>query len=309
MKKVALFILLSLHLFAITNNVNNKKDKLLFIKTVKLADQGYTKKALKQVNLLLQINPKNPEYLLLKGNILKDLKQYEEAKIALKKVLDKEPNNIKARKLLEDIKKLENISENDVIKNALNWLGDKGIDLLFMFLGVLGGELLISAFSKCNKEQKKEIRLFVNSILNKLSIKDNIGCYFINFLIQITLALVFTIIIALIILLKEPRIFHLDTITKDEFWSLIKSIYLILFIIISAIFFYKTKRTKISTEDVSLILMKFYENKEYVKLKEELLEISRLPKEYVDSIFENIVFEDVREQIKLFYEFIKKGNK
>jgi tetratricopeptide (TPR) repeat protein len=133
MKKVALFILLSLHLFAITNNVNNKKDKSLFIKTVKLADQGYTKKALKQVNLLLQINPKNPEYLLLKGNILKDLKQYEEAKIALKKVLDKEPNNIKARKLLEDIKKLENISENDVIKNALNWLGDKGIDLLFMF--------------------------------------------------------------------------------------------------------------------------------------------------------------------------------
>ena len=174
---------------------------------------------------------------------------------------------------------------------------------------MLGGELLISAVSKCNKEQKKEIRLFVNSILNKLSIKDNIGCYFINFLIQITLALVFTIIIALIILLKEPRIFHLDTITKDEFWSLIKSIYLILFIIISAIFFYKTKRTKISTEDVSLILMKFYENKEYVKLKEELLEISRLPKEYVDSIFENIVFEDVREQIKLFYEFIEKGNK
>jgi len=310
MKKVIFFILLSLHLLATTNNTQNHiSPQVLFIKAMQLADRGYSKEALKKINLLLKINPTNPEYLLLKGSILKDLKHYEEAKIILKQVLKLKPDDKKTRKLLEDIKEIENMAENDVVKIAFDWLSDKGIDLLFMFLGVLGGELLIGAFSECKKEQKKQISTFVNKVLKKASIKENFACYIINGLIIVTLALVFTIVVLFLILLINLPVFHLNTITKDEFWIFVISIYLIILIIIAIIFILKTKRTKVNIDDVALILMKYYENKEYDVLKEELLEISRLPQEYIDGIFKNIVFKDMRGQIKLFYEFVTKADK
>ena len=300
MKKILLIMMLfSTILFGLSI-----QEVKLFQEASILADKGESHQALKKVNILIKINPKNVNYWVLKGQILKDLKRYEEAKILLKKALEKKPDDEKIRKLLSDIEEIENMSKNDVVKKALNWLNDKGVDLLFMFLGVLGGELLIGAFTECKKEEKKLVKIFVDKVLYKYS-KENVGCIFINFLIIATLSLVFTIITLFIILLFNPPIFHLDTLTPDKFWILIGVIYISLFLIISLVFFYQFKRQKIEIEDVALLLMKMYETKQYDKLKEELLLISKLSQDYIDKIFQKIIFEDVRERIREFYELVK----
>jgi len=307
MKKI-LFFLLPIFILAYSS-INQK---ILFIKTLKLAEQGYDKEALKNINTLLKFDPDNPNYLVLKGSILKDMKRLEEAKIILKKALEIDPDNLKARKLIKDIEQIENMSENDVVKKALSWLNDKGIDLLFMFLGVLGGELLIAAFSECKKEQKKEIKDYVFGIINKNDLiqkfkywLSNVMCYFINLLIIMTLALVFTIVVIFVLLLINPSFMDLQSLTFDKFWKISFIIYFCLFLIILAIFYLKNKKKKITSEDVALILMKVYASKEFDKLKEELVEISKLPKQKQEEIFDKIVFDDAKEKIMKFYKSIK----
>jgi len=281
-------------LFAVT-----KEEKIVFIKASHLIDKGYDKKALIMLNKTLKKYPHNDKLLTLKAKALKDLKRLDEAKIILQKALNINPENVIAIELIKNIEDIENSVVNKALEDTLEWISDKGIDFLFIFLGFLGGELLNLAYQNCNK--LKEQRLLLSYIRKKEFTLRSINCIFIDFLIYLTVAIAFTIPFLLAELFIEPS--YLKYITKE---GLIIHIGIVFFIFLLFVFiynFYKKRIKKtVENEIIADIFLRYLDEKNIYLLKQNL---KLLNNEQLENILQNIPFEEEKEQIKKIYINLK----
>ena len=295
MKKILFFLFSIMWLFAFT-----KKETILVIKASKLIEQGYDKKALVILNKILKTHPHNDNLLTLKAQALKDLKKLDEAKIILQKALAINPENKKALALVENIKNIENNIANKVLEDTLNWISDKGVDFLFIFLGFLGGELLNVAYQNCNK--LKEQRLILNYTGKKEFTLKSINCIFIDFLIYLTVAFAFTIPFLLVELFIEPP--YLKYITEQGLVIHISIVFFIFLLFIFIYNFYKKRIKKtVENEIIADIFLRYLDERNIYMLKQDL---KLLNYEQLENILQNIPFEEEKEQIRKIFISLKE---
>ena len=218
--------------FSFTSNIS-KAEKIAIIKAQRLIDYGHFKKALEIINTTLKKYPNNDKLLTLAGQALKESKKLEKSLFFLQKALSINPDNQLAKALIKEIEETLEASENKVIRNALDWLTDKGVDFLMIFFGVLGGELLIKHLNKC--EYRKDEDYIINYVAN--TINKNIKspfttilfksqCRIVNILIYFTLISAIVVSILTIELLLELD--FLKEIDENGLWKHIFFLYIII---------------------------------------------------------------------------------
>ncbi|MEA2018142.1 MAG: tetratricopeptide repeat protein [Campylobacterota bacterium] len=305
MKVVLIFLVLVSSLFGIT-----KIEKLTFIKSNKLITKGYYKEALEKLEPVIQKFDKNDKLLYLKGKILKEQGKLEESTLILKKVLTLNQDNMIARKLIEDIDDIENAKQNNIVKASLEWLSDKGVDFLFIFFGILGGELLIKELLNCtNQRNNNEIKRFVYKLLDRIeSVKlSSIKCFFINSLMLFTTSMAIVVVVLLIEFLINFS--YLDDMTHEGVWVHIFIIFIFV-ILVHIIFNLLITKDEITIKDISDSLVEHLHNDELKLLRHqlELLKMIDRPeyKDIFNKIFDNILIDDDKETLENIYLKLKK---
>jgi tetratricopeptide (TPR) repeat protein len=307
MKTIVIIIALISTLFAIT-----KIEKITIIKANKYIEKGYYDKALKMLDKALKINPENDKLLTLKGKALKNMRKTKEANLILKKALQINPENLMARKLINDVQEIQQATQNETISAALDWLSDKGIDLLFIFLGVLGGELLIKALNECEaNNDSKLIAKFVYQTIDRNDFKfSNFKCLFINVLIYLTVVSSITVVILLVELLVSPS--YLEYIDTAGLWKHILAIYIV-FIVYGIYKYVSKKEEDVTIAMISDTLTKYFHKDEFLMLRKDMKLLYLLEKsgknEIVNQIFGHILFEEDKSKLKKLYENLKDGQK
>jgi len=110
---------------------------------------GYVEEA----SLLLEdargVYPQNASLLVFSGRAAYELSDLTTAKKYYILALELDANNEIAAASIENIEGQEEAQENKVVSAALEYLGDKGLDFLMIFLAFLGGELLAKRYLVC----------------------------------------------------------------------------------------------------------------------------------------------------------------
>lgn len=302
---ILIFFICSTSLFAIT-----KSEKYTFIKTNKLISQGYYKKAIKILNpVILEFN-KNDNLLYLKGKALKELGELEQATLVLKKVLSINQDNIFARKLIDEIALIENAKQNNVVQATLEWLSDKGIDFLFIFFGILGGELLLKELAECEKKSNNNaIKRYVDSLIDNALYRKHISikCFFIDSLILLTTSIALVVVILLVEVLLNLQ--YLDDMTYDTMWIHVFIIFSCITLVQILIKVFE-KEEQLKVCDISDSLLEYLHNDELKLLRYqfkvlELLDNAKY-KYILDDIFNNILIDSDKEMLFNIYNHQKK---
>jgi len=301
LKKFFLFILLISKLMSLS-----VEEKMTIIKSTKLIDQGYYQKALVLLNKTLNKYSKNDQLLTLKAKALKELNQLSKSKILLQKALEINPDNRIARALIKEIEDIQKSRENEAVKRGLELLSNKGLRFLFIFFGVLGGELLVNSIKECrSKEDEVKIKNFVYSILeNKMVKLKSLKCKGIDWLVKFIIAISWSVVILLIEFLIEPP--YLKYITVNGLYAHIFAVFIV---ILFALFVVKKFNQKQETLiDVVDMLTSYLHNNNHIFLRKALKTITLLEKEHkevVEQIFDNILIEEDRKKIMQIYQHIK----
>ena len=299
--------------FSFTSNIS-KTEKIAIIKAQRLIEYGHFKKALKIINDTLKKYPNNDKLLTLSGQALKESKELEKSLIFLQKALSINPDNQLAKALIKEIEETLEASENKVIRNALDWLSDKGVDFLMIFFGVLGGELLIKHLNKCEYRKNEDyIVNYVASNINKdiknpTNILFKLQCNIVNMLIYFTLISAIVVSILTIEILLELS--FLKEIDEIGLWKHIFFLYAIVFlslIVIKSLL--KQDENETQEEKIAYILEQYLIDNKIFSLKKELKFLALLEKnDKISKIFDNILLQDHREQIEKMLKKIKENN-
>lgn len=168
----------------------------------------------------------NADILCWSGKIYADLNDLETAKKYFILSLNVDPTHPIAKIQLELIKEQEAAHENEDMAKVMGFLSDKGLDFLMIFLAFLGGEIIAKRYNAC---QNKQVYIMAEHFIHKQSLcsshKNRLKlflsqyfkqdlfsfCFFINFLVIITISLALMIIWLLVAfyfdftwLLNEP---------------------------------------------------------------------------------------------------------
>jgi len=309
-----ILILILIFSFSFTSNIS-KAEKIAIIKSQRLIEYGHFKKALKIINDALKKYPNNDKLLTLAGQALKESKELEKSLFFLQKALSINPDNQLAKALIKEIEETLEASENKVIRNALDWLTDKGVDFLMIFFGVLGGELLIKHLNKC--EYRKDEDYIIDYVANNIdqnikysptTILFKFQCNVVNILIYFTLISAIVVSILTIELLLELS--FLKEIDEIGLWKHIFFLYIIVFLSLIIIkSFLKQDEKESDEEKIANILEQYLIDSKIFLLKKELKFLALLEKnDKINKIFDNILLEDNRVQIEKMLKKIKESN-
>jgi tetratricopeptide (TPR) repeat protein len=331
MKKIFILLVFIISLFGININLSDTVSD-----AQKKIGKGYYKDALKILKPALKKYPNNDTLLTLTGRVYKELNDYERALIYLRHALKQNHENLIAKKLIEEIEKTQYIIKNKILDSAKDWLADKGVDFLALFLGVLIGELLIRYFSFCQiQSHENYIRKYVCEVLNEVKYNRGIKKYFykvikpifnyslinlfvmfcckmIDLLIILTISVAVVIIILLIeIYMNASYLIYIDSYGfKMHIFKLVGISFLIIFFIYFFINLMKRKKTK-GKEEIYIadLLSQYLAEHKLHMLRKELKLLKKLEEnnfQKVESIFENIILDDEKDILKKIYEKIKK---
>lgn len=252
--------------------------------------KGFYRETIAFADKALMFYPDSVALLFAKSSAYYELKDLENAKKYALLTITKDPNNEIVASFMNKIEAQENAKENKAIKEVLNYLSDKGLDFLLIFLAFLGGEIISKKYNSCN--QHRVIYDIEKTILRKQLSKTKMArAYFIfnyifkckNFfslcsLLEIIVNL--TIVAALLIAFLMTELLtgwtfilndSLATVTSDALssHSILIAIFLTITIFITRFFI---RLNSFADDDAVYIiemaeqLEKLYEEKEYVQL-------------------------------------------
>lgn len=168
---IVLFFILIVNLSANTSLEKHLKSEIRAeVYAQNLIEGGYNTKAHTFIEKALLKYKKNEALLMFNATSLYHLKKLQEAKNYFKLTLEVNPSNEQASKFIELINAQENSKQNHVISNVIDYLSDKGLDFIMIFLAFLGGEIIAKKYTKCSKNT---ITLAIEKYKNrkKLSLK------------------------------------------------------------------------------------------------------------------------------------------
>jgi tetratricopeptide (TPR) repeat protein len=151
MNKIAI-ILLFLFSFSFAQNFDKylKSERRASIGLQKLVDnEGDYKKAVEFSKLAIKKYPKSIMIRQYRAKALYLTKNLDEAKILFIKILEEDPTNDIAADFIKKIEKQEEAHKNKDLEDILEYIADKGLDFLLIFLGFLGAEVLAKRFNSC----------------------------------------------------------------------------------------------------------------------------------------------------------------
>lgn len=284
MKKILLILLtLTIVLLSANNDVIIENKKLLQIKSNELVNKGMYKDAIVLIEKGITKYPNNDYLIALLGRSYKGLKDIEKAGIHFQEALKINPNNKFALAYMEETKKTKQLLKNEIQEDIYSFLKDKGVDLLFIFLGFLAGEIIATLIFRCDKENWKLIIYKV-----QLGKKDKLYMFNLKYLIKIiykyifgsacplkTVLLYFTFLITLVLIFLVIEVFIeseslINIKTNQEFWQHICDISIYSTIILIVIWLFQILIFHKNEKEVELklfeIMHKMYQNQDIIEL-------------------------------------------
>ncbi|MGE0738959.1 hypothetical protein [Sulfurimonas sp.] len=148
---VALFLLANL--FAADYSADLTTKKMAEIKLRNLVeDAGDYKKAVKFSQEAQEKYPNSILIMELRGKALYLTHDLTNAKILFMKILEIDPTNDIATDFINKILSQEEAQKNKDLQEAIDYITDKGLDFLLIFLGFLGADVLAKRFSTCEND-------------------------------------------------------------------------------------------------------------------------------------------------------------
>ncbi|MGB5964281.1 MAG: hypothetical protein WBF77_03385 [Sulfurimonadaceae bacterium] len=278
---------------------------------------GYQKEAAVILEDARGLYPTNADLLVFSGRVAYELDDLTTAKNYYLLALELDANNEIAAANIKNIEKQEEAQENKVVSGVLEYLGDKGLDFLMIFLAFLGGELLAKRYIVC--ESKNAVNS-VNSYMNKkyastykyrrkLVIRP--FCFFATLLNYMTVAGAL-LIVWLFINISSEILIDLTIMTKEGLFLFAVSSYFVIFLSVSVIslLILKYKETRGVEEqfmDTVENLQKIALEGQYVILKEacHLVKSHESSDIEVKHILDQCYSEEAEAIIKRAFEDIK----
>ncbi len=202
-----------------------------------LVEDGEFKKAKEFTRLAVAKYGDNAELLRWGGQLYKELNDLDEAKRFFLLAMQIDPNNEIVRMHLESIESQESASENKDVEGLIEFINDKGLDFLMIFLGFLGAEIIAKRYNVC---QNNKILIMADYFLEREDIsrcrKSQIRfallqfkaknifsfCFVINLLIIVTISIVLSIFYLFLAFKLEWALFlgeKILTIDSDAIWT------------------------------------------------------------------------------------------
>lgn len=203
-----------------------------------LLDGGYEKETNEFLIQALERYPENATLLMFRGTALFNLKDLENAKKYFMMVLDKDSTNEQASKFIGLIEDQEEAKENKAVGNLIEYLSDKGLDFIMIFLAILGGEIIARKYNQCSSyetgsiiEKFKKRQLLSKKVISRVSFSLKqcclirgvfTFCFLLEILVTLTIIFALLIVWLMIEFLFEITIFlseSIDTLTSDAIWN------------------------------------------------------------------------------------------
>lgn len=281
-----------------TNITDNLK--LLQIKTSDLVNKGMYDEAIMMIEKGIEKYPNNDFLFSLLGRSYKGIKNIDKAELYFQKALSINPNNEFALAYMEETKKTKDLLKNDTQEKIYTFLEDKGIDLLFIFLGFLAGEIIATLILRCDKENWK-------LLIYKIKLKQEQKLYILNpkYLIKIgykyifgsacplkTILIYFTFLTTLVLIFLVYEVITEDDLllnvkTNQDFWKHIAEISIYCTLILIILWVTKIIISHKNQTEVELKLLKLLHN---MYKDEDIIELNNLI-EAISDIYDKNHFE------------------
>ena len=203
-----------------------------------LVDGGYYEDAQTFLITAREKYPESAALLMFSGRTAYELNNLEEAKKFYVRSLQLEPNNEQATEFVKLIEQQEEAKENKSLSQLFEYLSDKGLDFLMIFLAFLGGEIIAKKYARCTTDEvlysvqtyfnrEKLASSYVQRLLFLLAPYRNPTkfisfCTFLNMIVVFTIAAAVLIVWLMIELVAEVTIFLPDSLTlltTEQLWS------------------------------------------------------------------------------------------
>lgn len=288
MKIILVFLFIISSLFGFDYDKYLKSEIRAQVKLQKLVeDEGNYKEASNFGKLAYNIYEQNlfitsyyAKAIYLTGNL-------EESKILFMKILSVDPTNDIASEFVKKIEEQEAAKTNKDLENTLNYLSDKGLDFLMIFLGFLGAEVLAKRYNNCESDNyKNHIDHYIYFSKNGQGIIQKVNTLVIDYFKTffticnlLLLIIIVTIAAAISIVLNWMELMgyfsllvsqeKLQIINSDELWIhfLVILSSTIVFIVLSK-FITKLFSDTENNNDVANVLQELALNNEFDLLKE-----------------------------------------
>jgi len=314
--RIILILCLSMFLFA---NVNQDKAE---VKAQNLLEGGYYKEA----KLFLEeerVKYPNSEALwIFSATTEYELKNFDSAMLYFKKTLEINPKNEQASDFISKIEAQEEAQENKALSQLFDWLGDKGLDFLLIFLAFLGGEIIAKKYVKCSSREEKNIvkqyalnKQLLSSFTSRLKFtithffdikKMFCFCGFLNVIMVVCISGALLIVWLVIELVGNFNFFissQLNFMNPSELWMYaINAFGIFTFFTISLQFIMYLIYVSSSSKDVKLDMIEYIEkiseNNHLNKLDKFVTELKKHNISLDDTIFQHLS-SDAKEKILL----------
>lgn len=312
MKNFIKILTLTLFLFTTLNaqiDIYSNK-KYLQIKANELVNTGNYSAAIEMINKGIEKYP-NDDYLIsLLGRSYKEQKDLEKAELYFQKALELNPNNEFALAYIEQTKKTKNLLKNETQEEVNNFIKDKGVDFLFIFLAILAGEIIASFLFNCNVKNWK-LALFRLEVLKKEE-----KMYQLNNFVKLIYKYFFTspcplkniLVVILILVTVGFGLVGIDFFdensalqvikTSEDFWNYILDLTINAFAILIVFWFLLIvyRNTKDNKDfiyiDIVDILHKMYLNENIIELNRFLNKLNQLGDEKLIKFIDELIISD-----------------
>ena len=294
------------------------------IKTQKLVDDaGDYIEAIKFSQKALELYPNSVMIQQYRAKAFYLSNDLEDAKTLFMHILEIDPTNDIAADFISKIEGQEEAQKNKDLEEVLEYLADKGLDFLLIFLGFLGAEVLAKRFNNCeNHTYLKTIDHYINhynlpaadNLLNRIfyMLREYSGgfftlCNFLSIIIIITISIAVTIFFTWLefigyinLLVTEEQ---LKTIASNELWTKFIVVMIVVSIIIVFVKVVKILSAPKETElDVADTLQELAINNEFTLLRQNVQKLNKVISENdKKKILDACASQDARDMIeKLF---------
>ena len=290
-----------------------------------LIDGGYYKESKEFLNKAKEKYPKSETLWMFSATTEYELKYFDNAKIFFTKTLELNPKNEEAAEFKAIIEKQEEASENKTLSVLFEYLSDKGIDFISIFLAFLGGEIIARKYAKCNSLEIKNLaKQYKNRRVLQVSGKSRIGfavknyfsghfsfCSLLRILIVMIIAGTFLIMWLIIELLTNANLFvdkQLLLMNSSEIWQYTMSTFVIfigLSILLQIVMYMFYLKDSSSTVELELIehLEALAQDNNLIKLNEVVKELKGLNISEDELMFEHLSNE-AKEKITYVYNLM-----
>lgn len=295
------------------------------VKALNLNDAGDYEQTIDFTKKALLSYPNSAELNMYLATALYNKNNLEEARVFFTKVLSIQPANEQAANFISIIDNQQDAKDNKYINSGLDWLQNKGIDFITVFLGFLAGEMIAKHYMQCKGYTTlSTIKLFVyrreiNSINKYKFILQNINifskCFYLNIIIGLIAILGIFVGIVLLEFLFKISFLSFSSIqgfTIDEITSHIVLLFCIIFIFyFLSKFIYSAKTLNKRIENIDRVLAQNFidlvQANLFVVLHNSLRKLKEEPNfhsEDFDLILKYIYNEDIKLTIKRCYDDI-----